>query len=271
MTQGATWWTRAFAPAARSKSPARPSASPSRSSTTSPRAVTGSPADLAVIISGPDLGALRAPGRPDARPSCAQCRARPTRSIEQEADRRNCASQIDRQRVARYGINVRDVQDVIEMAIGGTPISTRLRGRAALRHHGALRRARRAPIAGAIGNILVPTRDGGRGAAVPAGATSRSSNGASIIARRENQPPDLRAHQHPRPRPGQLRRARRRSGSRAAVKLPAGLRRGLGRPVRKPRARAEAARVHPADHHRHHLRPAVLRRSAPRSTRGWCC
>src|SRR4029077_18598889 len=79
-------------------------------------AVTGSPADLAVIISGPDLKRLRAlagqtleglrpiPGAADT-------------FIEQESEQAQFRIQIDRRNVARYGINVRDVEDVIEMAI----------------------------------------------------------------------------------------------------------------------------------------------------------
>ncbi len=49
-------------------------------------AVTGSPADLAVIISGPDLRELRRTGRADALAFCGRFRARPTLRIEQEAD-----------------------------------------------------------------------------------------------------------------------------------------------------------------------------------------
>src|SRR5258705_3895206 len=81
-------------------------------------AVTGSPADLAVILSGPDLKVLRdlgqqtldvlqqAPGSADA-------------AFEQEGEQAQLRIGIDRQQVARFGINVRDVQDVVELAIGG--------------------------------------------------------------------------------------------------------------------------------------------------------
>jgi Cu(I)/Ag(I) efflux system membrane protein CusA/SilA len=36
---------------------------------------------------------------------------------------------IDRKKIARYGVNIRDVQDVIEIAIGGRPITTTVEGR----------------------------------------------------------------------------------------------------------------------------------------------
>ena len=44
-------------------------------------------------------------------------------SIEQEADQAQLGIVIDRLRVARYGINVGDVQDVIDLALGGAPIT----------------------------------------------------------------------------------------------------------------------------------------------------
>ena len=49
-------------------------------------------------------------------------------AIEQEADQAQLRIRIDRQAVARYGINVRDVQDVIEMAIGGRAAGTMFEG-----------------------------------------------------------------------------------------------------------------------------------------------
>ena len=36
----------------------------------------------------------------------------------------------NRERIARYGLTVRDVQDVIEAAVGGMPVSTAIAGRA---------------------------------------------------------------------------------------------------------------------------------------------
>jgi cobalt-zinc-cadmium resistance protein CzcA len=146
-------------------------------------AVTGSPADLAVIISGPDLKRLRAladqtlqvlrpiPGAADT-------------FLEQESEQAQLRILIDRARVARYGINVRDVQDVIEMAVGGKPISTVFEGER--RFDVTVRFPEQARAdADAIGNILVPTHEGGR---VPLAQLARIEvvNGASIIARREN-------------------------------------------------------------------------------------
>jgi Cu(I)/Ag(I) efflux system membrane protein CusA/SilA len=36
----------------------------------------------------------------------------------------------DREAIARYGLTVRDVQDVVEAAVGGMPVSTAIAGRA---------------------------------------------------------------------------------------------------------------------------------------------
>src|SRR5262249_29115924 len=90
-------------------------------------AVTGPPADLAVIITGPDLVTLRRLGNE----TLAVLRRVPGAAdtgIEQEEDQAQLRIKIDRQAVARYGINVRDVQDVIELAIGGQRASTFFEG-----------------------------------------------------------------------------------------------------------------------------------------------
>ena len=146
-------------------------------------AVTGSPADLAVIISGPDLRRLRSL----ADQSLGILRTVPGAAdtfLEQEAEQAQLRIAIDRKSVARYGLNVRDVQDVIEMAIGGKPISTVFEGEK--RFDVTVRfQAQARADASAIGNILVPTHDGSR---IPLSqlASIEVVNGASIIARREN-------------------------------------------------------------------------------------
>jgi heavy metal efflux system protein len=146
-------------------------------------AVTGSPADLAVIITGPDLGELRRLGGQ----TLAVLREVPGAAdtgIEQEEDQSQLRLRIDRQAVARYGINVRDVQDVIELAIGGRTVSTYFDGERrfaiAVRY---VAEARADPAA--IGSILVTTRDGGR---IPLSQLTdiQVVPGASLIARREN-------------------------------------------------------------------------------------
>jgi len=90
-------------------------------------AVTGSAADLAVIFSGPDLGELRKLAQ-QTLTVIRQVPGAADTAIEQEPDQAQLRIQIDRQAVARYGINVRDVQDVIEMAIGGRVVATVFEG-----------------------------------------------------------------------------------------------------------------------------------------------
>ena len=146
-------------------------------------AVTGSPADLAVIITGPDLTQLRRLGN-ETLDVLRQVAGAADTGIEQEEDQAQLQIHVDRQALARYGINVRDVQDVIELAIGGRAVSTFFEGER--RFDITVRYVPDARVdPSAIGTILVATRDGAR---IPLSqlADIRVTNGASIIARREN-------------------------------------------------------------------------------------
>jgi cobalt-zinc-cadmium resistance protein CzcA len=145
-------------------------------------AVTGSPADLAVILSGPDLKKLREL----AEQSLEALRGIPGAAdtfLEQEAEQSQLRILINRQAVARYGINVKDVQDVVEMAIGGKAVSTVFEGEK--RFDVTVRFVEQARgDEEAIGNVLVPTHEG----RVPLSQLAKIEvvSGASIIARREN-------------------------------------------------------------------------------------
>ena len=146
-------------------------------------AVTGSPADLAVIITGPDLQELRRLGRQTLDVLKTVPGAADT-GIEQEDDQAQLRIRIDRQAVARFGLNVRDVQDVIELAIGGHSASTYFDGERRFDITVRYIPEARTDVA-AIGSILVATKSGER---VPLAqlAAIEVVNGASIIARREN-------------------------------------------------------------------------------------
>jgi len=145
--------------------------------------VTGSSADLAVIISGPDLKGLRSLAQ-QTRALLGEIKGAADTSIEQESDQAQLRITIDRNQVARYGLNVADVQDVIDLALGGAPIGGVFEGE---RRFDVVARfvpeARGSPAA--IAEILIPTRDGAR---IPLAqlAEIRTSDGATIIARREN-------------------------------------------------------------------------------------
>jgi cobalt-zinc-cadmium resistance protein CzcA len=181
-------------------------------------AVTGSAADLAVIIRGPDLARLR----DTAQKTLAVIRQVPgaaDTAIEQEADQAQLRIQIDRKAVARYGINVREVEDVIEMAIGGRAAGTMFEGERRFDITVRYIPEARTSIA-AIGNVLVPTREGGR---VPLSqlADIRVVNGASIIARRDNQRQiTVRTNIRGRDQGSFVAEAQRRFES--AIQLPAG-------------------------------------------------
>ena len=103
----------------------------------------------------------------------------------------------------------------------------------------------------------MPTHDGGR---VPLSqlADIKVVNGASIIARRENHRQiSVRTNIRGRDQGSFVKEAQQRFDARCQTA--AGLLGGLGRAVREPGARPQAAHGHSADHHRDHLRAAVLR------------
>jgi len=92
---------------------------------------------------------------------------------------------VDRAAAARYGINVSDVQDVVDLALGGSPISAVFEGERRFDIAARLAPDARADAV-ALGHMMIATRNGGR---VPLSqlASIRDSDGATIIARRENE------------------------------------------------------------------------------------
>jgi cobalt-zinc-cadmium resistance protein CzcA len=183
-------------------------------------AVTGSAADLAVIFSGPDLGQLRRLATA-ALAEIRKIRGAADTAIEQEADQPQLRIRIDRQEAARYGINIRDIQDVIELAIGGRTVSTVFEGERrfdlTIRYVPEARRDR-----SDIDKILIPTPDGGR---IPLAqlAQIRVEDGASIIARRENRRQiTVRTNIRGRDQGGFVKEAQQRL--RSIIRLPEGYR-----------------------------------------------
>ncbi len=84
--------------------------------------VTGSAADLAVSIVGEDLVMMRS--KADSIASIVRSMTGSEGvDIEQEGAQDQLAIKINRQQAARYGINVSDIQNMIEAAIGGKHIS----------------------------------------------------------------------------------------------------------------------------------------------------
>ena len=153
---------------------------------TSTEIATGSSADLAVIISGPDsVGPSWPRGRKSLEIVKRSMGAADT-SIEQEADQPQLRIAVDRGELARYGLNISDVQDVIELAHRRARRRRRLR-RASVDSISPCATSRMpGRDRSAIAQILVATPSGGR---VPLGQLARieTVRGPSIIARRENE------------------------------------------------------------------------------------
>ena len=86
----------------------------------------------------------------------------------------------DRLALARYGLNIRDVMDVVEIGLGGLNVSTTIEGRARYPIQLRLARDERDDIE-RVGSILIPTKEG---FAVPLGqvAEIRRASGASEIS-----------------------------------------------------------------------------------------
>jgi len=146
--------------------------------------VTGSSADLAVILTGSDLDELRRIGRQtlaliEKVPGAADT------AIEQEPDQVQLRVLIDRRRAARYGLNVEDLQTLIEMGIGGKPVGTFFEGERRFDITARYAASSRENIP-ALGSMLVRSSSGAR---IPQSDLSeiRVVKGASIIARRENE------------------------------------------------------------------------------------
>lgn len=84
--------------------------------------VTGSAADLAVSVVGDDLARMRSKADTIAG-IIKSMQGSAGVNIEQEGMQEQLSIQINREHAARYGINVSDIQNMIEAAIGGKYIS----------------------------------------------------------------------------------------------------------------------------------------------------
>jgi heavy metal efflux system protein len=105
-------------------------------------------------------------------------------AIEQEPEQPQLTIQLDRERMARFGVRIRDAQDLIELAIGGRVVSSLFEGERRFNLSVRFTPSARAD-ANVIGNMLVPTRSGAR---VPLSQLAKIEvvDGQSVIARREN-------------------------------------------------------------------------------------
>ena len=119
----------------------------------------------------------------------------------------------NRDRLARYGLMVSDVQDVVAMALGAEPITTTVEGRE--RYTVAIRYPRdlRSDPQAIAKDVLVSLPNGGT---VPLGevADIQLTQGADQHPHRERQARHLHLRRHPRPRSRRLRCRRAEGGER---------------------------------------------------------
>jgi cobalt-zinc-cadmium resistance protein CzcA len=146
-------------------------------------AETGLKSALAVKVFGPDLGTLEEKGR-EIKRVLEGVRGIRDISIVQELGQPSLTVAIDRAKIARYGLNVADVNGLIEAAVGGSAATRVVQGEKlfdlVVRLEPRFRES-----ADAIGEILVAT-PGGPQVPLKELADLRVVSGASFIYREDN-------------------------------------------------------------------------------------
>jgi cobalt-zinc-cadmium resistance protein CzcA len=90
-------------------------------------AVTGSAADLAVLINGEDIPLMRRFAL-KVLDILRSVRGASESGLEQEGPQTQLVIQVRREDAARYGINIADINRLLELAIGGKPVSVLYEG-----------------------------------------------------------------------------------------------------------------------------------------------
>jgi heavy metal efflux system protein len=146
-------------------------------------AETGLKSSLDVKLFGPDLAVLERSAR-DVKRVLEETRGIRQVTVVQELGQPSLAITADRAKLARYGINVADVNGIIEAAVGGAAVTEVAQGERLFDVVVRLTPQAR-QNSGEIGNILVATPDGQQ---VPLRelADIQVSNGASFIYRQDN-------------------------------------------------------------------------------------
>ena len=145
---------------------------------------TGSSSDLAVFVTGRNIDSLRVYAEKILKITKSIQGASET-AIEQEKKQTQLDVEVDRTKAARYGVNVSDVNAILEMAVGGLPVSSlweeERKFDIILRFS---KESRKTPEQ--IGKILIQTKTGLR---IPLSqvANIRLSEGQSIITRDDEQ------------------------------------------------------------------------------------
>lgn len=90
-------------------------------------AVTGSAADLAVLINGDDIPLMRGIAL-EILKIIRSVRGASESGLEQEGPQTQLVINVRREDAARYGINIADINRLLELAIGGKPVGTLYEG-----------------------------------------------------------------------------------------------------------------------------------------------
>jgi cobalt-zinc-cadmium resistance protein CzcA len=143
-------------------------------------AETGLKSALAVKVFGPDLNVLEAKGR-EIKEVLDKVRGIAEVTVVKQLGQPSLILDVDRGKIARYGLNVADVNGLIEAAVGGTAATQVVQGEKLFDLVVRLQpQFRQSPEA--IGNILVAT-PGGQQVPLKELAKIQEVNGASFIYR----------------------------------------------------------------------------------------
>ena len=146
-------------------------------------AISGVKGEIAVKVFGPDLAVLQDKANQITH-IMASIRGATDVAAEQQAGLAQVLVDIDRNKVSRYGINVSDVERVIEIGMGGMAASQFLEGERRFDISLRYEESARDSVA-ALENLTVPALDG---QLIPLSelATIRVNQGASRISREDN-------------------------------------------------------------------------------------
>jgi heavy metal efflux system protein len=146
-------------------------------------AETGLKSSLAVKIFGPDLGVLEAKGN-EIKHVIESVRGLDHVTVVKELGQPSLTVNVDRGKIARYGLNVADINGLVSAAVGGETATEVVQGEKLFDLVVRLEpRFRQTPEA--IGSILVST-SGGQQIPLREFADIRLENGASFIYRENN-------------------------------------------------------------------------------------
>ncbi|MDD8018874.1 MAG: CusA/CzcA family heavy metal efflux RND transporter [Bacteroidota bacterium] len=146
--------------------------------------VTGSVADLAIIINGNNLDTLRSVCN-DILSIVKDIRGATEYGIEQEGPQSQLIIKVNRANAARYGINVADIQTIVEAALGGKTVSRAFEGEKRFDIVVRYPLEVRSTIAD-IGSIILTSPNGER---IPLKTLTEIyyADGATVIARQDGQ------------------------------------------------------------------------------------